>query len=167
MQYAFDRWKALISTQVTKDGLMSKELSRTGSLSYSLYAINAMIQTAEIARHYGEDLYGYTLADGRGLVLILDKHVPYVLGQLKWPYQQDEKYTGGNDAVFELVYSQYRKKSYLDVINKQGRPTHEGRIMGPTTLTHGNRFDLTDTTPKPDPDTPPSPPLRMRSRDLS
>ncbi|NJD51868.1 MAG: alginate lyase family protein [Candidatus Methanoperedens sp.] len=144
MTYAFDQWKAIISSQMDLNGSMIKETGRTNSLSYSLYAINAMIQTAEIARHYGVDLYDYRLEDGRGLEKALDFHAPYAADPSKWPYQQITAYAGDNAALYELAYSFRRKPSYLDIINKWKRPMYESRTMGPVTLTHSfNAYPFT------------------------
>jgi len=64
LDYAFDRWKSIIDSQVGGDGRMSKELNRTRSLFYSTYALKAMVQTAEVARHQGVDLYSYKTSKG-------------------------------------------------------------------------------------------------------
>jgi uncharacterized protein YjdB len=148
LNYAFNRWKALVPIQINAAGFMVKEIGRTKSLEYSMYAINAMSQTAEIARHQGTDLYNYETGTGRGLELALDNHAPYLLNISSWPYQQIGGYTSGNDALMELAYSQFQKQAYLNVINARGRPVYEQRTMGFTTLTHGNLFVLTsdDTT---------------------
>lgn len=139
-KYACDRWKALINTQMGVSGKMLSEIDRTNSLSYSTYAINGMIQTAEIARHNGVDLYNYKLADGRGLEKTLDFHAPYVTNPSSWPYKQVNPYNGDNAALYELAYTFKHKTSYKNAINKWKRPMYEKRVMGPVTLTHGSIF---------------------------
>lgn len=137
--YAFERWKKIIPTQIGTEGLMVKEINRTNSLSYSLYSINGMIQTAEIARHNGVDLYNYRLQDARGLEFALDFHAPYAANPSTWPYEQITSYAGDNAALYELAYSFNQKSNYMDVINKWKRPLYEIRTMGPVTLTHAFR----------------------------
>lgn len=134
--YAFAKWKDIISSQMDTDGKMVLELNRETSLSYSLYAVNAMIQTAEIARHYGVDLYNYKLEDGRGLELALDYHARYVINPSLWQYSQTRTYDGANAALYELAYKFKQKPSYLAAMNRWGRPMYETRTMGPVTLTH-------------------------------
>ncbi len=133
------RWREIIPSQVAADGHLTQETSRTKSLDYSTYALNAMLQTAEIARHRGVDLYHYTTS-GRGLELVLDYHAPFIVNTSAWPYEQIAAYTGANTAVFECACSMWGKQSYLDVINRWGRPMYENRIMGYTTLTHAGGF---------------------------
>lgn len=147
-QYAFDTWKNIIPSQMNTDGSMKQEITRVNSLTYSTFAVNAMAQTAEIARHYGVDLYNYKLADGRGLEKALDFHVPYSINPSDWPYQRSATYRGDNAAIYELAYSFKQKSSYMDVINKWHRPMFEMRVMGPITLTHASAyFNTTEPGP--------------------
>ena len=141
----------LIPQQMDAQGKMVHELIRVTSLDYSMYAVNAMIQVAEIARHHpelGYDLYDYKLSDGRGLEKALDFHVPYVYdpnAPQKWislGYKQQGGYDGatkGNAQVYELAYAWKQKSSYMGCINRWKRPMYEIRNMGPITLTHAYR----------------------------
>lgn len=138
--YAFDKWKVLIGKQMDTSGKMITEIGRTTSLSYSTYAVCAMIETAEVAKHYGVDLYNFVLPDGRGLEKTLDFHAPYVADPSTWPYKQTTQYKGENAALYELGYTFKKKAAYKDAIVKWTRPMHETRVMGPVTLTHGSAF---------------------------
>lgn len=139
-EYAFDRWKQKIPDQMNMDGSLKYELARTKSLTYSSYALNAMIQTAEIARHYNVDLYNYKLPDGRGLEKALDFLAPYVTNPSAWKHKQITPYTGVNTALYELAYTRDNKQKYKDAIIKWGRPMYDIYTMGGTTLTHGSSW---------------------------
>lgn len=142
LNWAFDKYRYLVSEQIDSVGKMVHELGRTKSLSYSLYTINAMIQTAEIARHHNVNLYDYKVGS-RGLELTLDYHARYAKSPGSWPYQQISAITAkDNMALFELAHSYFQKPEYLAVINHWGRPMIETRVMGNVTLTHANSFDL-------------------------
>ena len=153
MNYTFNRWKELIPIQMETSGRMKLELDRgNAALFYSTYAIDAMIQTAEIAKHNGVDLYGYKLTDGRGLEKALDYHDNYIVDPLSWPNNPGttQTRTRENAAIYELAYSKYIKPGYKDVINVVGRPMYENRNMGPVTLTHADTyFDIINPTPGP------------------
>jgi hypothetical protein len=137
LDYAFDRYRSIISAQIDNEGRMVEELERSAGLGYSLYAINAMIQTAEIARHHNVDLYNYTTADGVGLKRAVDFHARYALAPEQWPYKQEAPLKPeDNLALFELAYAYWGEPAYLDVINRWGRPMQETRILGPVSLTH-------------------------------
>lgn len=151
--WAFQYWKELIPQQMDSEGRMINENWRSRGLFYSLFAVNAMLQGAEIARHRGIDLYNYKTSDGRGLELTLDYHAPYAAGKQTWPYQEINpgliEY-----ALYELAYSFKQKQSYMDVINTRGgRPMYENRIMGYVTLTHANTNLEVSPTPSTGPTT--------------
>ncbi len=141
LAYAFTRVQAIIHRQISATGQMVHELGRTLSLNYSTYALNALVQTAEVARHRGVDLYAFT-DQGRGIELALDYHAPYVIDPSTWPYQQISAYTGANTSMYEMAYSRFQKSSYLDAIARWGRPRNDFYDMGYASLTHASLFSL-------------------------
>ncbi|HHI94771.1 MAG TPA: DUF5011 domain-containing protein [Gammaproteobacteria bacterium] len=148
LDFAETEWKRLVPLQMNGSGKMGQEYSRSKGLHYSLYAINAMIQGAEILRHRNVDLYGYT-SNGKGLALALDYITPYAINPGSWPYQQITTITQNDSmALYELAYSYYKKPLYLEAINFWTRPLNDIRVMGVVTLTHANRFELS-LTPTP------------------
>lgn len=132
MDNAFNNFKTDLTSHIDSSGRMSKELGRTKSLSYSTYALNAMTQVAEIARHQGSDLYNYAVG-GRSLKTAWDYHARYVISPSSWPYQQISAYKGENTGLYELAH--LRVQEYNNVLNKY-RPIQETRTMGPVSLTH-------------------------------
>ena len=143
MNAAIDRWKEVAEYQINGEGLMSTELDRTLSLDYSIFALSPMAQGAEIARHYGVDLYGYRNSHNQNLETVFDVYVPYVLDPSLWSYQQIRPFDPSNGIfVYELAYSRYgHKNTYRSVIEEYQRPLVDTRTMGHVTLTHGSRFD--------------------------
>jgi len=145
LNFAATEWKRLVPLQMSGSGKMGQEVGRSKGLHYSLYAINAMIQGAEILRHRNVNLYDYSSA-GKSLELALDYITPYAINPANWAstgYQQITTITQKDSmALYELAYSHYQKRSYLDAIIRWKRPMDEIRVMGITTLTHANRFDL-------------------------
>jgi len=145
LNFAATEWKRLVPLQMSGSGKMGQEVGRTNGLHYSLYAINAMIQGAEILRHRNVNLYDYSNS-GKSLELALDYITPYAIDPSRWAstgYQQITTITQKNSmALYELAYSHYQKRSYWDAIIRWKRPMDEIRVMGINTLTHANRFDL-------------------------
>jgi hypothetical protein len=140
MEHAIAQWRSLLESQIGENGLLTQELDRTRSLDYSIFALDAMAQGAEIARHYGVDLYGYRNSRGQGLRDVFDAYAPYLLQPASWPYEQISDFDGiGNGiAVYELAYRHYgRKATYRSVIEAYRRPLIDPRTMGHVTLTHG------------------------------
>lgn len=139
--HAFNAFKSELSSHIGSKGQMTKELARTNSLEYSTYSLLAMTEVAEIAKHQGINLYGYTVS-GRNLELAWDYHVPYVLNPSSWPKEQISSYKGANCALYELAYAQKQKSTYMQVMNKYGRPMYEDRTMGPVTFTHSAGLEV-------------------------
>lgn len=144
LSYAFGRYKELIPLQMDETGRMTKELNRTTSLNYSLYALNAMTQTAELAKHQGVNLYDYLTDDGRGLKLALDYHAQFAASKepKDWQYEQISPLEADeNVALYEMAYAHWSEPSYLAVINYWGRPMTERRVHWNITLTHANQME--------------------------
>lgn len=144
LNYAFGRYKEMIPLQMDETGRMTQELNRTTSLNYSLYALNAMTQTAELAKHQGVDLYDYTTDDGIGLKRSLDYHAQFATSKTpdNWPYQQISPLEADqNVALYEMAYAHWREPAYLAVINYWGRPMTERRVHWNITLTHASQME--------------------------
>ena len=144
---AFNNFKADLSSHIGSSGQMSKELGRTKSLSYSTYALVAMTEVAELARHQGVDLYGYTVS-GRNLELAWDYHVPYVLNPSSWPREQISTYKGENCALYEVANMIKPKSTYQQVMAKYSM--WESRVMGYTNFTHHYGLDVTPVCATPE-----------------
>jgi hypothetical protein len=143
MEAAIDRWRSLTETQIDQAGLLATELTRTLSLDYSIFALDPMAQGAEIARHFGVDLYGHRNSRNQGLETVFDAYVPFVLEPSSWAHQQIRPFDATNNgiAIYELGYSRYdRKDLYRSVIEAYQRPMIETRTMGHITLTHGSEL---------------------------
>ncbi len=141
LDYAFQRYQEMIPIQIDSSGRMTWEFDRTsgaGGLHYSMYAIHAMAQCAEVARHHGVDLYSYTDDRGIGIEDALDFMAPYVEDPSSWPYY-GTIHSGNGPGVFEVAYSRWQKSAYLDVIAEWDRPftMSIGWAFGAITLTHG------------------------------
>jgi len=170
LDFAAAEWKRLIPLQISGNGKLGQEVGRSKGLHYSLYAVNAMIQSAEILRHRNVNLYDYSAA-GKNLELALDYITPYAINPASWAstgYQQITTITQKDSmALYELAYSHYQKQSYRDVITRWKRPMDEVRVMGMTTLTHANRFDLNTESTAPSIITSPSDVIVEEGEDAS
>ncbi|MFC5970299.1 alginate lyase family protein [Halomarina salina] len=165
----FDRLRDAAFVQLDDDGLLEEELDRSEGLSYSLYALKAFVTAAELGRHYGESFYDHERFGGSALKLMFDAHAPFFFDPESFDERFGE--SGGfaarereeGTSAYELAYSYWGDDRYLDVvesdgseitneptyveqhqdaIDAKGRPVRDERLLGWTTLTHGNRFDL-------------------------
>lgn len=134
---AFAAWRRLLDRQIDDRGFLPEELRRSKSLFYSTYALNAMVQGAELARRRGVDLYGYTSPRGRNLLACLRHHAPWIIDPRGWPGPQIEPYAGENAALYEVAWAATGDPLFQRVVQARGRPLHEPRVLGPVSLTYG------------------------------
>ena len=146
---AFDDWRERAFEQLEPTGLLRYERQRADGLEYSVYGLKALAFTAEIARHYGVDLYGYRLPgdDESALLRAFEGLRPYVVDAAAWEYGTGENgYTDADrtaaGSVYELAHSRWDRPAFERVVESIGRPLYDRRILGWTTLTHADRFEL-------------------------
>ncbi len=84
--------KAFVARQMDKDGSFPQELRRTKPYGYSLFVVDAMAGIAQIASTPQDDLWIFTLPDGRGMRKAMEFIFPFIQDKSKWPYQNDVLY---------------------------------------------------------------------------
>ncbi|TKX52747.1 hypothetical protein EXE44_17955, partial [Halorubrum sp. SS7] len=126
---AFDDWREHGFDQLEPNGLLRHERQRVDGLEYSVYGLKALAFTAEIARHYGVDLYGHTLPedDVSALLRAFEGLCPYVIDAEKWEWGTGENgYTDADrtaaGSVYELAYSRWDRSEFREVLESIGRP---------------------------------------------
>lgn len=84
-----ERFKTrILPVQTREDGAFVDELTRTRSLTYCFYNLNAAAATAEILYHAGIDLWHYETGDGKSLQKSLDYMLPYYENPYLWRHEQ-------------------------------------------------------------------------------
>jgi hypothetical protein len=82
----------MLPEQMAADGSFPKELARTKPYGYSLFNMDAMAMVCQILRLSGEDLFAYTLPDGRYFKKDVDFMMPYIKDKSKWMKAPDVMY---------------------------------------------------------------------------
>jgi hypothetical protein len=77
-----------IAAQMAKDGSLPEELSRTRSLHYSFFAMQAATRMATISECVGVDIWRAETADGRGLEKGLDYLAAFLPDWKGWPHPE-------------------------------------------------------------------------------
>ena len=75
-----------LPNQVGPDGSFPKELTRTKPYSYSIFNFDVM---AGLCQSLGEEMFAFTLADGRGVCKTAEFIFPFLADKGKWPYAHD------------------------------------------------------------------------------
>lgn len=82
---------ARIAWQIEPDGKQPLELVRTKSLSYSLFNLMALAQSASMAKKLGMNVWSHQTADGRSIKKACDYILPYAFNLETWPERQISK----------------------------------------------------------------------------
>jgi Alginate lyase len=82
----------LIPNQMAPDGSFPLELRRTKPYSYSLFNLEAMSGICQVLSISDDDLWTFTLPDGRGMAKAEAFMYPYIANKSKWPYPHDVMY---------------------------------------------------------------------------
>jgi len=91
--YCGDRLKTtLFPKQIAANGSFPLELARTKPYSYSLFNLDILGMSAHVLSTATDNLWTYTLADGRGLELCFRFTVPFMENKGLWPYRHDVEY---------------------------------------------------------------------------
>ena len=115
------RFKTVLLEQMAADGSFPQETRRTKPYAYSLFNLEALAAIAQLLTTADDDLFGFTLADGRGLRRAMSFMVPFVRSREGWPYPRDVMY----DAEWPMRQSSllfaglaFQEPSYLELWSK-------------------------------------------------
>lgn len=81
--------EVLIPRQMANDGSFPAELARTRPYHYSLFVVDNLCTICQAASCEQDDLWMFSLSDGRGMRRAIDFLYPYIVDKSKWPYQKD------------------------------------------------------------------------------
>ncbi len=88
-----ERFKnVFVPRQISTDGSFPQELRRTKPYGYSLFNLEAMSACCQILSTEQDDLWSFSLQDGRGMRLAMAYMVPFIRDKKKWPLPPDVMY---------------------------------------------------------------------------
>lgn len=91
-----DRVKSvLLPDQMAADGSFPRELARTKPYGYSLFNLDAFATACRILSTPTDDLWTFTLPDGRGMRKAMAFMAPYIADKRTWPYAKDVMHFDG------------------------------------------------------------------------
>jgi hypothetical protein len=93
LAYCRNRFKTvLVPNQIAADGKFPEELRRTKPYGYSLFNLEAMATVCQILSTPSDDLWRFTLPDGRGFARAVEYMYPYIKDKKSWPLKPDVMY---------------------------------------------------------------------------
>ena len=79
----------LLPNQMAKDGSFPLELTRTKPYGYSIFVLDNMAALCYVLSAADDNLWNFTLPDGRCIKKGLDYLYPYLDNKSSWPYKDD------------------------------------------------------------------------------
>ena len=93
LSYCRTRFKTvLLPKQMATDGSFPEELRRTKPYNYSLFNLEGMAVICRVLSTPNENLWEFTLPDGRNMRRAMEFLYPYIVDKSKWPYPKDVMY---------------------------------------------------------------------------
>jgi len=93
LDFCRDRYKrVLLPEQMARDGSFPLELKRTKPYGYSLFNLDAFVTICQILSTPSDDLWSWTMPDGRGIRRAVAFLYPYIKDKSAWPFAQDVMY---------------------------------------------------------------------------
>ena len=91
--YCRGRYKTvLIPNQVAPDGTLPEELRRTKPYNYCLFNLSGLNTICQTLSTEKDNLFAFTLLDGRGFGKAMAFMFPYIQNKASWPYHPDVEY---------------------------------------------------------------------------
>lgn len=84
--------EVLLPSQMAADGSFPLELKRTKPYGYSLFNLDAMATICQELSNTHENLWRFTLPDGRSMEKAIQFLYPWVVNKNGWPYAKDVMY---------------------------------------------------------------------------
>jgi len=82
----------LVPNQIATDGSFPQELRRTKPYSYCLFNLDAMATVCQTLSTAEDNLWTFTLPDGRGIGAAMAFMFPFIANKKSWPYKPDVEY---------------------------------------------------------------------------
>jgi hypothetical protein len=122
-QAAFGFYREYIfPRQIRPDGSAPREETRTRSLSYSAFNLEAYAMVCRIAQVRGVDLWNLKAKNGATLATVIDYLVPYLADPKKWAKEQIAEFP--NDGLYFLAFAGMgmKKPEYVALFRKLEHP---------------------------------------------
>lgn len=130
LQFCRNRFKeVLLPSQMAADGSFPLELRRTKPYGYSIFNLDAMTTTCQILSTHEENLWQFTLPDGRNMRKGIEFLYPFLLDKTKWPNAPDVmffQYWPVRQPSLIFAGLAYGEAKYIELWKKlDGSPTNE------------------------------------------
>jgi Alginate lyase len=84
--------KVIVPEQIAVDGSFPLELTRTKPYGYCLFNLDVMSTVCQLLSTSGDNLFAFSLPDGRGFARAMAFMFPFIANRNSWPYARDVEY---------------------------------------------------------------------------
>jgi uncharacterized protein len=110
--------EAFVPQQMAPDGSFPQELRRTKPYGYSIFQLDNMAILCQLLSTETDNLWTFTLADGRGIRKAAEYLYPFLQDKSKWPLKPDvehfESWPVRQPALLFAAHA-FNEKKYLDL----------------------------------------------------
>jgi len=122
LAYCRTRYKTwLLPNQMFQDGSFPLEMRRTKPYSYALFQLDQLATVAQILSTPGDNLWTFTLADGRSLKKAVEFMYPFIADKSRWRLPPDVmyfEYWPVRHASLIFAGLAYREAKYIELWKK-------------------------------------------------
>jgi hypothetical protein len=133
IDYCRERYKTvLLPTQLGVDGSFPLELARTKPYSYSIFNLDVMTMVCQILTDEEENLFYFTLPNGRSIKIGMEFLFPFIADKSKWSYPKDVMYFDvfPNRQPFLLFGAiAFNKDKYLELWKKLNADPQDNEVI--------------------------------------
>jgi len=121
--------EVFVGKQMAADGSFPRELARTKPYGYSIFQLDNLVTLCQVLSAPDDNLWNFTLPDGRGIRKAVAYLYPYLADKSKWPLKPDvQAWDGWPAREPSLLFAglAYDDENYLDLWKKlPADPTNE------------------------------------------
>jgi hypothetical protein len=121
--------EAFVPKQMTNDGSFPAELKRTKPYGYSIFQLDNMVTLCQVLSTPQNDLWNFTLPDGRNIHKAVEFMYPFLADKSTWPRKPDvNAWDGWPARQPNLLFAglEFNEQKYLDLWKKlPADPTNE------------------------------------------
>lgn len=110
--------EVLVPRQMAADGSFPAELARTKPYAYSIFQLDNMTTLCQVLSSSEDDLWNFTLPDGRGIRKAAAYLFPFLSDKSKWPLKPDvQAWAGWPARQTSLIFAgtALRESHYIDL----------------------------------------------------
>ena len=119
--------KVFLPNQMALNGSFPRELARTKPYGYSIFQLDNLATLCQVLSTTNDDLWNFTLPDGRGMRKAMEYLYPYLADKSKWPFKHDVQawdHWPAQEPSLLFAGLAYHNKNYLDLWERLGNPTN-------------------------------------------